>query len=383
MNLVQASAIFKRIVLGTLAVLLVYVTFLLLRAPLKKLVYTINPPKDLPTALFGKLEAPEFQYKRITNPDPQYILNTKNGRLPVDFPNKMPVFRLRQPLFSYEAGKNAQRTAAILGYYDNSFKSLTTDPTYIWLDPLFNGRLEVNIRTQELKLDVPLFGKSGFYTVGKLNTQTATDQARNMLISAGRFSDMYYSGTVKVHLGKYIGGEVHPVNYDYETQLARVDFFRGFSSFPILGPDPYKGLLHVWVGIPKDNKYKQLIFPKVEAYQWELVDKDKDQNATYPIIPISLAWAEVSANKGVIAGLMAKDGNPFEPYLPIRVDKILVNSIYLAYYDTPKLQKYLQPIYVFEGNYTTVGGGAGEITLYYPAVSGDYILPIGEPNLSE
>ena len=73
---------------------------------------------------------------------------------------------------------------------------------------------------------------------------------------------------------------------------------------------------------------------------------------------------------------MDKDGNPFVPYVPIRIDKILVNNIYLAYYDTPKLEKYLQPIYVFEGNYTTVGGGAGQITLYYPAISGDYILPV-------
>ena len=344
------------------------------------LILRINPPKDLPTALFGKLDAPEFQYKKLTNSDPQYILNTTNGRLPTDFPNKMPVFRLRQPLFSYEAGKNAQRTGAILGYYDDSFKSQTTDPSYTWVDPAFNGRLDVNVKTREIKLDLPLFGKTDFYVTGKLTQATALDQARNMLIAAGRFSDMYYTGTSKVYLGKYVGGEIHAIDFDYEAQLARVDFFRRFKSFPIYGPDPYKGLLQVWVGIPKDTKYKQLIFPKVEAYQWELADKEKDQNATYPIIPVSLAWQEVSQNKGVIAGIMARDGNPFEPYVPIRVDKTLINSIYLAYYDAPKLQKYLQPIYVFEGNYTTVGGGAGQLTVYYPAISGDYILPVESLN---
>lgn len=367
---------FKRVVLSLLAIGLVYLSVIILIAPVKLLISKINPPKDLPTALFGKLDAPEFQYKKITNSDPQYILNTTNGRLPTDFPNKMPVFRLQQPPFSYEAGKNAQRTGAILGYYDDSFKSQTTEPIYTWLDPTFNGQLEVNVKTKEIKLDLPLFGKTDFYITGKLTKETAVDQARTMLIAVNRFSDMYYTGDAKVYLGKYVGGEIHAIDFDYEAQLARVDFFRRFKSFPIFGPDPYKGLLHVWVGVPKDIKYKQLIFPKIEAYQWELVDKEKDQNATYPIIPISMAWQEVSQNKGVLAGLMARDGNPFEAYVPIRVDKILINSIYLAYYDTPKLQKYLQPIYVFEGNYTTVGGGAGQITFYYPAISGDYILPV-------
>lgn len=376
MNLVQTSAIFRKAVFIVAGIFLLYISILLLTAPVRMLISKINPPKNLPTALYGKIDAPEFQYKKITNADPQYILNTTNGRLPTDFPNKMPVFRLRQPLFSYEAGKNAQRTGSILGYYDNSFKSQTTDPVYTWVDPTFNGKLDINVKTREIKLDLPLFGKSDFYVTGKLTAETAVDQARTMLIAASRFSDMYYAGTSQVYLGKFVGGEIHSINAGSETQIARVDFFRGFNNYRILGSDPYKGLLHVWVGIPKDTNYKQLVFPKLEAYQWELVDREKDLLATYPIIPVSLAWQEVSQNKGVISGIMAKDGNPFEPYVPIRIDKILINTIALAYYDTPKLQKYLQPIYVFEGNYTTVGGGAGKITIYYPAISGDYILPV-------
>lgn len=376
MNLVQTSAIFRKIIAAILGIVGLYLAIMLLIAPVRMLILLINPPKDLPTTLYGKIDAPEFQYKKITNSDPRYILNTKNGKLPTDFPNKMPVFRLRQPLFSYEAGKNAQRTGSILGYYDDSFKSQTTDPVYTWADPLFNGQLDINVKTHEIKLNLPLFGKNDYYVAGKLTADTATDQARNMLISVNRFSDMYYTGTSKVYLGRFVGGEIHAINFDYETQIARVDFFRRFVNYLILGPDPYKGLLHVWVGIPKDTKYKQLVFPKVEAYQWELVDRDKDLGATYPIISVSVAWEEVLQNRGVVAGIMAKDGNPFESYVPIRVDKILINSIYLAYYDAPKLQKYLQPIYVFEGNYTTVGGGAGQITIYYPAISGDYVLPV-------
>lgn len=376
MNLVQTSAIFRKGVLIVLGLFALYISFVILSAPIRALIVSLNPPKDPPTALYGKIDAPEFQYKKITNADPQYILNTKNGKLPLDLPNKMPVFRLRQPLFSYEAGKNAQRIGATLGYYDNTFTSATNNPTYTWEDASFNSKLEINTKTGQIMCNLPLFGKSDFYVSGKLTSQTSLDQAKNMLTSINRFSEMYQTGTSKVYLGKFVGEEIRPIDFDYETQIARVDFFRGFKNFPIYGPDPYKGLLHIWIGVPKDLKFKQLVFPKVEAYAWELVDKEKDQNATYPLIPVSVAWTEVAQNKGVIAGLMPKDGNPFEPYVPIRVDKILINKIYLAYYDTPKLQKYLEPIYVFEGNFTTVGGGAGQITVYYPAVSGDYILPV-------
>ena len=382
MNLVETSALFRRIVALTTGLIGCYITFLIIKAPVLAIISSINPSRDIPTAVYGKIDAPEFQYKKLTNADSQYILNTKNGRLPTDFPSMLPVFRLRQPLFSYEAGKNAQKTGGILGYYDDTFRSLTNDQVYTWEDSTFNSRLDINTKTREINLNLPLFGKGDYYTAGKLTSTVATEQARNMLTAAGRFSDMYYSGIAKTYMGKFVGGEIRPVDFDYETQIVRVDFYRNFATFPIMGPDPYKGLLHVWVGIPNDPKYKQLVFPKVEVYQWELVDKEKDQDATYPIIPVSLAWEEVAQNRGVLSGILPKDGNPFESYVPIRVDKILINKIYLAYYDSPKLQKYLQPIYVFEGNYTTVGSSAGQITLYYPAISGDYVLPVEDSTIT-
>lgn len=376
MNLVETSALFKKVLFVTLTVLTLYVTFLISKGVLKKYFDRIFKGPDNPTTVFGKLPAPEFQYKATTNSDIQVILNTTNGRLPTDFPKQMPVFRLRQPLFSYEAGKNAQRTGELLGYSDDSFVSSTSDQVYRWLDNNFNGELKINTSTREIILNLPLYGKGEYYDSGRLATDTATEKARTFLINSGRFSDLYYSGNTVTYSGKFVGSELRPVDYDYETQIIRVDFFRRFKNYPILGPDPYKGLIHMWVGTPKDARYKQLIFPKVEAYQWEIVNKDEDQKATYPLIPVSTAWEQVSANKGVLAGIVGKNANPFDPYQPIRVDKILVNKIYLAYYDTPKLQKYMQPIYVFEGNYTTVGGGAGQVSLYYPAISGDFILPV-------
>jgi hypothetical protein len=101
---------------------------------------------------------------------------------------------------------------------------------------------------------------------------------------------------------------------------------------------------------------------------------DFDVIATYPLVPVNQVWSEVSKGNGVISSVVPNGLSPFADYRPVRVDRILINKIYLAYFeDLSYDQPYLQPIYVFEGNYTSSGGGGGSIHIYYPAVSGQYI----------
>lgn len=377
-NLVQTSFIFRRVVWVFASLSLLFLTFQITKPVIQKIIYAINPPKNLPTALYGKIDSPEFLVKKtLVNSNPQFTLNTKNGRLPNDLPKQIPVFRYKQPSFSFELGKKAQRTAAYLGYRDDSFKSQTTDEDYLWNDLAFNSSLRINIKTKELIKDTPMSGKSTYYLPGSITEKEALSLATTMLLSNERFNDgLYDIGTSKVYLGRFLGNEIRTINRPSEAQLARVDFFRTFVSFKIVTPDYYKGLLSVWVGkpTPATDNYKVLAFPKTELYYWPLIDKDVDKNATYPLIPVSLAWDEVQKGNGVISGIWPKDSNPFENYQPIRIDKILINDIFVAYYDSSKLQKYMQPVYVFEGIYNTTGAGAGQIAIYYPAISGDYIL---------
>lgn len=153
-----------------------------------------------------------------------------------------------------------------------------------------------------------------------------------------------------------------------EAQVGMVDFFRSVSSVPIYGPDPKKGLLHIMVGFPQ--KSFTLKNPFVEAYFWEI---DPNANASYPIITVEEAWKAITEDKGVISSVIPKNSNPFLPYSPVRVETILIDNIYLAYYETPKWQQFLQPIYVFEGKYTTEGTEGGYITIYFPAITKDYV----------
>jgi len=58
------------------------------------------------------------------------------------------------------------------------------------------------------------------------------------------------------------------------------------------------------------------------------------------------------------------------------VSEILVDNIYLAYYENTKDQTYLQPIYVFGAKYKSLGSQGGDMVIYLPAVSGEYVKPI-------
>jgi hypothetical protein len=176
-----------------------------------------------------------------------------------------------------------------------------------------------------------------------------------------------------VSYGKFKANGVVKADSPLEAQIARVDFFRNIFEFPILGPDPKKGLLRVYMRAP-DNKleFPQLNFPLVESYYWE-VDVDESKVATYPAIPIGTAWSQVSQNKGVIANVTPNGASPFYDNPPTRLQRILINDVYLAYFDNTKPQKYLQPIYVFQGNFFGDNGQNGDITIYYPAISGQFV----------
>jgi hypothetical protein len=190
-----------------------------------------------------------------------------------------------------------------------------------------------------------------------------------MFQSIGRFDDgLYPKGTSTVKLGRITSTGLVETLDSTEAQVALVDFYRGIDSSPILGPDPTKGMLRAVVKSPSQTS--PFNFPTVSAYFWPV---NPDKKASYPIISVDEAWNAIKNGKGVIVNVTPKNSNPFLPYSPTRVETILIDKIYLAYYDHPVLQKYLQPIYVFDGKYTTGGTEGGYITLYFPAVTKDWV----------
>jgi hypothetical protein len=100
---------------------------------------------------------------------------------------------------------------------------------------------------------------------------------------------------------------------------------------------------------------------------------DQQTEATYPIISPSDAWKFIEENRGALVSVMPENTTLLVPYTPVQIEEVYINNIYLAYYDGNSRQDYLQPVYVFEGTYTTSGTAGGSISLYYPAVDPVYI----------
>jgi len=139
---------------------------------------------------------------------------------------------------------------------------------------------------------------------------------------------------MKVEFFKFQQGNLVPVIALSETQVARVNFFRkSLDELPILPPNPKKSLITFLITNSTDPNKKM-----VEAnYTYNQIERETF--STYPLKSSAQAWQELQAGQGYIANL----GNNQEGEITIR-------RIYLAYFESEQPQKFLQPIFVFEGD---------------------------------
>lgn len=381
MSLVTVSATVKRTINILITLGVCYILILTLKPYIKQGYYSMFPPKDLPTVAFGKVEPLKFVEKKVLNRSPLFELNTTNGKLPAGLPTKAAVIKVHPPQFSFEAGRVAQRNAEALGFLDENLITDLKGDTYAWRNAEFGGVLEIHINKNIFKVSTPLARLSTIYTPGNINKKSAESMAKSILNGLGLFDDnLYQNGRTEIVLGKYYLNRLLEVTIPSEAQLARVDIFRDISGVPIVGPDPKKGQLRMFVGQPS-NGNKTLRTPMIEAHL-KSIDLT-DLSATYPLIPIETAWNEVVSGNGVITNVTPREQSPFEEYTPIIIEKALINDIYVAYYETEADQTYMQPIYVFEGNYTSAGR-SGDISVYYPAISGEWVnTPVETKSTSE
>lgn len=378
MNLTQTSQTFKLglKVFGVIVVVY-YITTLWLIPTGRKIYRMIIRPLDPPNTAFGQLDQLEFVQKELQTPAQRYVLNTKNGALPDDFPVKMQVYKIKRPAQSYLSSEKAIADADLLGYQEKDLISDLKSNVYKWRNSQTGGTLEINKDTGVIKLETKLNSTLDKKLTKDLSESLAEKRAKDMFGTLERFSAQYDKGTSSVTLGKFSGNRVNQAITKIDGQVAQVSFYRyiqpaGNKKYKVVGPDPYKGLLYAVVG--NGAKKNPLGFLSLEAYYKEIT---LDSDATYPIIEVQTAWEAVRAGRGVIAGIKPANQSPFETYSPVPIDTILINNVSLSYYESTRYQPYLQPIFVFEGKYgAKTSSGAtnnGDIIIYFPAVSGEYV----------
>ncbi|MBU0535093.1 hypothetical protein KKC62_02880 [Patescibacteria group bacterium] len=369
MNLTRVSAMLKKASKWVFLVIGAYYIAILLIIPGgQSAIRALFTKKEPPVITYGLLDQLEFVEKRIGKTAPEYVLNTKNGKLPTNLPMQLPVYKFKPIQYSYLAGKNAISDAARLGFGDKDLSSDLKGKTYVWRNSLTKSTLSIDLETRKLTLITDFSGSGNSYAPGNISIQKAPILASQILLAIYRFDDSYAKGTQNIILGSFQGNKIYETTDVREAQLARIDYYRTIDNYPIFGPDPSEGLLRVSVGNTPQG-VSPLNNPMMGVNYWEIIPQT---DSKYPIIPVSEAWAAVKSGKGIISRVFQRGLNPFESYVPLEVEKILIDNIYLGYYETPKYQTYLQPIYIFSGTYTTRGSPGGDITIYFPAVSGQY-----------
>lgn len=372
MRLIEVSNYTKKIINISIALIVLYYASIFVFIPVGISIRNrLFPPEDLPNPIYGQLDQLQFVRKPILGNNPTYTLNTTTGQLPGKLPANARVYKINPVPFSYDAGRKAQRYAEALGFTDEDRISDLRSDTYKWRNRESQGLLEIPLNKNKIILNTFLTNRSTIFNQTGLSEGDAINTAKNLARNLDMFNDsLYVNGEQTVYLGKFQSIQVIRATGTNDATLARVDFFRKINNIPVFGPDPKKGLISITLRKPQQTQ-QFYNYPIVEAYYNEI--NLADNKGTYPMIPVSAAWQQVAQGNGVITNITSKTSNPFEEYKPIRVDKILVNEVYLAYYEQPENGTYIQPIYVFDGNYTSAGGDSGTVSIYFPAISSEYI----------
>lgn len=352
-----------------------YIAILFVIPATREFLLNLFVDRNPPNPKYGKMEALKFAPAEISTPDgklPPVVLDTKTGRLPAGLPKKMVVYKFKGIQYSYLAGQGSQFDADKLGFSESELISDLKGKEYSWRSLVSGGVLYINTETKAITIDTDLYGKGNQFARASINQDAAKTAAVEILRRLGRYDDSIYKSEYhKVALGQFIGNQIIETKATADAEIAKVDLFGKIRDYPILGPDARKGLIWMVLKNP-GNQASQVSpynYPILEGTFWDLTDEN---DASYPIVTVQEAWKRILAGKGVVSSVRPRNFNPFDSIASPPVERILINSVYLAYYETPEFQKFLQPIYVFEGKYTMGGSDGGDIVLYYPALTAEF-----------
>lgn len=291
------------------------------------------PPPPPPTVSFGKLPKIKFPPSNNENQNLTFKLETVDGKLP-NLPSITKVYFINPVKPNLLALERASELAAKLGF-KNQPQPLN-ETTYRWTNeknpPTF---LEIEINTLNFHLYYDYQNDQEILEGKTLPTnQQAAQEVKSFLASHNLLPQDIATGTAEFRYYRLAIPNLIPVSSLSEADFVQVNLFRAdIEGFKILPPNPQKTPIYfLFSG-------SRALGKRIVEIRYIYYPIEKEIFGTYPLKPISQAWAELENNQGFVAVL----GNNPE-------GKITIRKIYLAYFDSEEPQNYLQPIYVFEGD---------------------------------
>jgi len=360
MTLTETAQLTKRSAVVLTVILLAYFTSQAVWARVKPIIFPPRLPP--PEVAFGKLPTPAIPSLPLEEgASPKYVVDTTTGRLPQDLPDRAKVYKIILPKTTLLSSTRAKELATKLGFSGDPQRISSSE--YRWEKAETGRTLKTNITTGNFSLETDIKKLSGLGSGSPPSTAAAVDQAQNFLQGLESLDESYLGGRREAVYLKIDRASLKKVETLAEAQLTRVDFFREIDEQPVVGAKPYRGLVSVVLG--KD------IIPFVFYYHWPL---DPKQSTTYPLKSVEEVWSEVERGRARITFLAPADADPFSSaYEPPDLTTIYVHQISLGYFDSEKLQNYLQPIYILEGLGLTADRQQLKYIAYLPAIASDWI----------
>ncbi len=372
MNLTQMSKVARVAIKVFVLFLIVYFSIYFSYPYIVETFNKISPTKEKPVLIYGKLPRIKLEsLALIGDAKPKYTLSTKNGALPNVTPELVNVFQYSSQNPVFNAGQNAQNKALVLKFTTEDNTSGFSKNVYEWMDKALSRNLKINVASNSLEYKVQLSNiNKTFFSPSLEFPDRASRNSKTILTTLGYLNDPFYNRSVnaaRVRYGTFQANRLVETTTPLDYTVAKYDFIRDVFKTPIVGPRLDDSVLSVTVANSTDSKLDYL---RINAHVWEF---DVKTFGRYNPLPISEAWKKVSNHEGYITKVKLKGSSIFEDYIPVSVSQIFIDNIYLAYYDGEEYQKYLQPVYVFEGSFLTPEGQQGEVGIYYPAVHSNFL----------
>lgn len=298
---------------------------------------THPPAPPPPTVGFGILPAPVFPNDDSRQKPQQYVLETRDGRLP-EFSDRAKVFLMPKKAVSLFDHEDALRIAA---NYNFIFEpQIVDDRTYRWqkTNPLLTT-LELDLQEHVFTYQTDFMNRPDLL----LNKQNltrfdATQQAKSFLNKADLLYDDVATSSGKITYLKAVGAELLPAVTPSDADFVQVDIQRTpidetYQAYTQKGEE---GVIHAIIGSLKglDNSIVRM--------RYSYYPIDYAQFHTYPLRSTKAAWNILQSGEGYIA-------SPSSP------KQATIREISLGYYDDINGQPYLQPIYIFSGDDNFLG----------------------------
>ena len=369
MNLTQTAQFTKRAV-AALTILLSTLTIGRATWKIGAATYRhfVPPQKPPPEVEFGKLPSQEITALEVDTSNWTYTLDTPTERLP-PMPDRLPVFPLTKPPATPLTEQRAKVLAKSLGF--TSLPQALAPNKYRWSDDW--RTLEMNIVSQNFSLNSNLNLLEIHLPLGTAPSRELAEREALSFLSRLNLANPALNGSQKEAIFVRIHeGTLEKVESASQAQLTRIDLYKIINidnqNYRVLGPRPKEGLTQVLVAGRFKNPNDR--FSVVNYQNWEI---KTDGGSTYPLLTPMEAWKKIENNEAMTVYLKPQKANPYQTPPYPKIERVRIQEMFLAYFEAQSPQKYLLPVFVFEGLAEASGEEPWKFIAYLPAVRGEWL----------